>query len=479
MSSDKPAIAVRDLSKCYQIYDRPSDRLKQFVLPRLQRAAGAAPSQYFREFWALRDVSLDIRRGASVGIVGRNGSGKSTLLQIICGTLSPTVGQVETQGRVAALLELGSGFNPEFSGRDNVYMNAALLGLSKNQIDARFDSIVGFADIGDHLEQPVKTYSSGMFVRLAFAVIAHVDADILVVDEALSVGDAVFTQRCMRFIRSFQESGTLLFVSHDTSAIQSLCETAIWLDRGRVQQVGPARRVSESYLKSSLQALYGDGVDLSSTNDIPAESVCQPDKESGGTPVSGQIATVADSSREDMEAQQPPDDSPATRDGTQYSPIDNIVGSAGFRTGAAEIESVRLEALGGADSSILKGGERVRLSVRARAMQEIHKPILGFLVKDRLGQDIFGENTLAASEPVAMIVTPGGRISGVFEFKLPMLPNGQYSIMASVASGDLFNNIQHHYLHEAMIMTVSSAKVRWGLVGIEFDRVALEAVDER
>ena len=226
MSSDDLAVSVRGLGKSYQIYDRPADRLKQFVMPRLQRRAGVQVRQYFREFWALRDVSFEIPRGSTVGIVGRNGSGKSTLLQIICGTLSPTLGSVETNGRIAALLELGSGFNPEFSGRDNVYMNALLLGVDRETVDERFDSIAAFADVGEYLEQPVKTYSSGMFLRLAFAVIAHVDADILIVDEALAVGDAVFTQKCMRFIRRFQENGTLLFVSHDPSAVQNLCRSA-------------------------------------------------------------------------------------------------------------------------------------------------------------------------------------------------------------------------------------------------------------
>ncbi len=199
MSTADTAIKVSNLSKCYQIYEAPSDRLKQFVVPRLQRLIGRLPKQYFREFWALKDVSFEVKKGETVGIIGRNGSGKSTLLQLICGTLSPSAGNLEVNGRVAALLELGSGFNVEFTGRENIYMNASILGLSQKEIDDRFDEIVAFADIGQFIEQPVKTYSSGMMVRLAFAVIAHVEADILVVDEALAVGDAFFTQKCMRF----------------------------------------------------------------------------------------------------------------------------------------------------------------------------------------------------------------------------------------------------------------------------------------
>jgi lipopolysaccharide transport system ATP-binding protein len=253
MSSNEIAISVANLSKCYQIYETPRDRLKQFVAPRLQRMAGQTAKHYFREFWALKDVSLQVKKGETIGIIGRNGSGKSTLLQMICGTLTPTAGSIKTNGRVAALLELGSGFNPEFTGRDNIYMNASVLGLSNEDIDTRFSDIVAFADIGDFIEQPVKTYSSGMMVRLAFAVIANVDADILVIDEALAVGDAFFTQKCMRFLRDFMTRGTVLFVSHDTASIRSLCNRAIWLDKGQIVEMGQPKDVTERYLEASLR----------------------------------------------------------------------------------------------------------------------------------------------------------------------------------------------------------------------------------
>lgn len=235
MSSSDIAIRVQNLSKCYPIYDAPRDRLKQFVVPRLQGLVGRKTAkQYFREFWALRDVSFEVKKGETVGIIGRNGSGKSTLLQIICGTLNPTKGGVETRGRIAALLELGAGFNPEFTGRENVYLNAAVLGLSNEEIDTRFDEIAAFADIGDFIERPVKTYSSGMMVRLAFAVAIHVDPEILIVDEALSVGDAYFQAKCAHRIRSIISKGvTVLFVSHDTASVKSLCSRAILLDSGR------------------------------------------------------------------------------------------------------------------------------------------------------------------------------------------------------------------------------------------------------
>ena len=184
-----------------------------------------------KDFYALRDISFDVSRGETVGIIGRNGSGKSTLLQIIAGTLSPSEGQVSVRGRVAALLELGAGFNPDYTGRENAYLNAQLLGLSKSQVDERFEDIAAFADIGEFIDQPVKVYSSGMYVRLAFAVVAHVDADVLIIDEALAVGDAFFTQKCMRFLRSFMSRGTVLFVSHDTGSVRNLCNRAIWLEK--------------------------------------------------------------------------------------------------------------------------------------------------------------------------------------------------------------------------------------------------------
>ena len=248
------AIRVSNLSKCYQIYDTPRDRLKQFVVPRFQRLIGQTPKQYFREFNALKDVSFEIKKGETVGIIGRNGSGKSTLLQMICGTLFPTNGSVQTNGRIAALLELGSGFNPEFTGRENVYLNGTVLGLSKEEIDARFDEIAAFADIGDFIEQPVKTYSSGMFVRLAFAIQANVDPEILIVDEALAVGDAYFVHRCMARFHDLQKKGTtIIFVSHDASSVKRLCSRVLWLKNGHLTLVGNATTVVDAY----LQDLFG------------------------------------------------------------------------------------------------------------------------------------------------------------------------------------------------------------------------------
>ncbi len=266
--ADHIAIRVSNLSKRYEIYDTPRDRLKQFVAPRLQRLAGQSPGQYFREFWALKDVSLEVKKGETVGIIGRNGSGKSTLLQILCGTLAQSSGSVRVSGRVAALLELGAGFNPEFTGRENIFMNAAILGLTTAQTEACFEQIVTFADIGDHLEQPVKTYSSGMYMRLAFSIAIAVEPDILIVDEALSVGDIAFQNKCMARIRKMSESGaTILFVSHDLSTTQVICNRVIWLDQGRMVMAGDPVQVSREYYIASL----GTAADAMPKEDIIAQ----------------------------------------------------------------------------------------------------------------------------------------------------------------------------------------------------------------
>ncbi|QDY42392.1 ABC transporter ATP-binding protein [Candidatus Pantoea soli] len=248
MSYNDKVICVENISKCYQIYNNPRDRLKQFIIPRIESVFKKERTQFFNEFWALQDINFEIKKGEAAGIIGRNGSGKSTLLQIITGTLTPTSGTVTTNGRIAALLELGSGFNPEFTGRENIYLNGAVLGLTKSEIDNKFDAIAGFADIGSHLEQPVKTYSSGMMVRLAFAVQVQLEPDILIVDEALAVGDALFQKRCFRQIEKLTSNGvTLLFVSHDQESVRTLTNKSILLDRGKQIMTGLSSEVLLEY----------------------------------------------------------------------------------------------------------------------------------------------------------------------------------------------------------------------------------------
>ncbi|OBU42446.1 ABC transporter ATP-binding protein [Photobacterium damselae] len=432
MSFDKNiAIKIDSLSKCFFTYKEPIDRLKQFIIPKL---GFSKEKKYYQEFWAVNNISLEINKGETVAIIGRNGSGKSTLLQMICGTLNQTTGSVSTFGKVAALLELGSGFNPEFTGKENVYLNASVYGLTNKEIDEKYEAIIRFADIGDFIDQPVKTYSSGMYVRLAFAVIAHVDADILVIDEALAVGDAVFTQKCMRFIREFQKKGTLLFVSHDMSSVQNLCEKALWINKGNSVDFGCSKDIAEKYLKYTMQEIYGDKEELIELN----------------------TKETAQNSIVDYRSE------------LVFS--DNLSESTGWKTGKAEIVDVRITNLT-TKSEIFKGGEKVRLSIKAKTNIDLEQPILGFLVKDKLGQYLFGENTLPIRELSNNKYSKGDKFEANFDFKLPMLPNGDYSVMCSVADGDLHNNIQHHHLNDAVFIKVSNSKVRWGLVGVEFNNI--------
>lgn len=453
MSSNDIAIRVSNLSKCYQIYDNPRDRLKQFVVPRLQCLTWQSPKQYFREFWALKDVSFEVKKGETVGIIGRNGSGKSTLLQMICGTLNPTSGSIQTNGRIAALLELGSGFNPEFTGRENVYMNASVLGLSNEEIDVRFDDIVAFADIGNFIEQPVKTYSSGMMVRLAFAVIAHVDADILVVDEALAVGDAFFTQKCMRFLRNFMKTGTVLFVSHDTGAVVNLCNKVILLNHGQVAETGKPKDVIKHYLAMLYESSQEVCEVQTDETIISAGQVQNPSEYRDMREALINASTL----RNDIEVFQFKHD------------------QAGFGTGDAKIVSVRLLDQGGEPLSWVVGGEDVILDIRCLAHEDILRPIVGFQFKDRLGQVVFGDNTFLVYQHSPQRVSQGNELIVRFEFRLPVLPTGDYSITVAVAEGSQDNHVQHHWMHDALIVRVHASSVSLGLVGIPMKKVTMVA----
>lgn len=447
MSSDEIAIRVSNLSKCYEIYDNPRDRLKQFAGPLLQKLVGKPAKQYFREFWALKDISLEIRKGETVGIIGRNGSGKSTLLQIICGTLTPTSGSVETRGRVAALLELGSGFNPEFTGRENVYMNAAVLGLSNEDIDARFDDIVAFADIGEFIEQPVKAYSSGMMVRLAFAVIAHVDADILVIDEALSVGDAFFTQKCMRFLRGFMAHGTVLFVSHDTGAVINFCQRAIWLNKGITACQGEPKEVAQKYLAELYESQQGkSSVALSAHADEKPKLQPRDIR---------QDFVNATHYRNDIELFNFSPDTPS------------------FGKGGGSIVSVQLLDESDRPLAWVVGGENVKLVITCLANTDMAGPIVGFYVNDRLGQPLFGDNTFNFSDQASLVIAAGDRFKSEFGFRMPILPMGDYSITVALAEGTQQEHVQHHWMHDALILKSHSSSVSTGLVGVPMNNIRM------
>lgn len=254
-NQDDIAIDVQNISKSFRTYERPIDRLKEFIIPKIQRMFGLKQTHYFREFFALKDISFQVKRGGIVGVVGRNGAGKSTLLQILTGTLSQTSGSVKINGRVAALLELGSGFNPEFSGLENIYINASLVGLSKKEIDSKLDDIINFSEIGDFIDQPVKTYSSGMLVRLAFSVYSQINPEILIIDEALSVGDAKFQRKCFSHLQKLINKGTtIFFVSHSTEQIVTHCNFAFLIEGGKIIQTGEPKTVVNKY----LDILFGD-----------------------------------------------------------------------------------------------------------------------------------------------------------------------------------------------------------------------------
>jgi lipopolysaccharide transport system ATP-binding protein len=446
--SSEIAIKVDNLSKCYQIYDKPQDRLKQSIYPRLQYLAGQKPKQYFREFWALRDVSFEIKKGETVGIIGRNGSGKSTLLQLICGTLNPTGGNLRVHGRIAALLELGSGFNPEFTGRENVYINAAVLGLSKEETDARFDDIIAFADIGDFIEQPVKTYSSGMMLRLAFAVIAHIDADILIIDEALAVGDAFFTQKCMRFLRRFMQSGTVFFVSHDTGSVRNLCTHAIWLEKGSIVQQGSPKEICENYLEAFYEAQQGKSA-------LPAKI----------DSVEHSMAHAKDQRREFINTSNLRNDIRLF----EFNPE-----APSFGKGGAQIVSVRFLDKEGHPLAWVVGGEEVALRIEARAYSPLNSPIIGFFIKDRLGQYLFGDNTYLSYIDSPVVCAEGQCIMADFSFQMPRLFAGDYSITVAIANGTQNDHIQHHWMHDAIFFRSESTSVAGGLIGIPMNDIKLK-----
>lgn len=450
MGTNGAAIIVESISKCFYIYEKPQDRLMHSIMPRLQRAIGAEVKSYGREFWAVTDVSFRLNKGETLGIIGRNGSGKSTLLQLICGTLNPTHGQVQTFGRIAALLELGAGFNPEFTGRENVYLSAAFYGLSRAQTDERFNDIAQFSEIGDYIDQPVKTYSSGMFVRLAFATIAHVDADILIIDEALAVGDAVFTQKCMRFLRSFKKEKTLLFVSHDSNSVIALCDKALWLSEGKLQALGEAKATCEKYLTHILGA----------NNDAAV-----PEK------VFEEIST--DRIRRIWAGEQHYEHAAAAEVFKS-----NIGASEQLGPHGAEIRHVTLKTESGGEVRTLKGGEVLTLSVHAVAFQNLRSPIIGFFVKDRLGQYLFGSNTLSAKNRVLHPTAPGQWLKADFTFAIPWLAQGDYSIQVALADGDQRDHTQHHWIHDAVIFHSSNDPSASGLIGIPMLDIEMNVINQ-
>ncbi|HKR02250.1 MAG TPA: ABC transporter ATP-binding protein [Pyrinomonadaceae bacterium] len=401
------ALRVENVSKQYRIYEHPGDRLKESLTRgRWKR---------HREFWALSDLSFEIEAGTTTGIIGPNGSGKSTLLQIITGTLEPTHGIVYHEGRIAALLELGAGFNPEFTGLENIYLNAALMGFSRRETEERLPEIERFAEIGDFLQQPVKTYSSGMYIRLAFAIAVSADPQILIVDEALSVGDAVFQHRCLRRIKEMQESGaTILFVSHDPQAVRALCTRAILLNNGRMVADGKPPGVLNRYQKliMSREAAYEAAA----------------------------LSTAA------QDAGEPDDLSLLEAD---FKPL-----SYTYRHGDRTAEILSVELLDAARRAIelVETGEPVLVRVRARLNRDVDNPVCGFLIRNRHGIHVYGTNTELQQADIGPI-RAGEIIEATFSFNC-WLGTGEFSITAAIHSSGA---VSFDWLDDVVFFRVMSA----------------------
>lgn len=439
--SSETIIEATGLGKCYHVYERPSHRLLQGLI--------GVSRKLYSEFWALRGVELTVRRGETLGIIGRNGSGKSTLLQMIAGTLTPTEGRISVKGRIAALLELGSGFNPDFTGRENVYLNAAILGLSKSDIDQRMDRILAFADIGEFIDQPIRSYSSGMVMRLAFSVMAHVDADVLIIDEALAVGDAFFTQKCMRFLREFKERGTLLFVSHDDSAVSGLCDRALWLDQGAPRAYGASKDVVHAYLESVIAARQ-EGVIRAATTESDAGERVRHDARRN--------FINSSNLRNDIEVK-------------AFDPA-----SPGFGEMRASITNTVLRDDAGRELSWVIGGESVVLEVEAKADDVVERPIIGFYLKDRLGQNIFGDNTYLTTLDDPRPMQPGQRFCAKFCFEMPRLRSGDYFITVGLADGGHDEHDIQHWVHEAILLHSRCEDWSIGIIGLPMTAIQLEAL---
>lgn len=433
MSSDV-AIVVRALGKAYPVYAKPHHRLLQMFSRDKRR--------WFREFHALQSLDLEVRRGETLGIVGRNGSGKSTLLQLICGTLSPSTGSVQVNGRIAALLELGAGFNPEFTGRENVFLNGSILGLTRAEVERRFDAIAAFADIGEFIEQPVKTYSSGMYVRLAFAVAINVDPDILVIDEALSVGDEGFQRKCFARIEAIRERGaTVLFVSHSAGTVVDLCDRAVLLDQGELIAEGAPRHVVAQYqrmLHAPAERAARIRAELASNRASDVAPL---------GPTAGPVHAV-DAPRE------------AYWEEGLVSPV-----AVAYENRGADLEDPHLETRDGRRVNVLVPGDTYRFVYRIRLSRSLAGARCGMMIRTKTGIDLGG--CVSDGDPAA-IVEAGSVLDVRLGFRCT-LSAGTYflnaGIVARLGEGEEFVN---RWVDVGMFRVMSDARSRaTGLV--DFD----------
>lgn len=408
-------IQTDNLCKIYKLYANHTDRLKEAVNI-LRRGR-----KYHKDFYALRDVGLQVKKGEMLGIIGKNGSGKSTLLKIISGVLASSSGAVEVKGKIAALLELGVGFNPDMTGRENIYLSGTLLGYSKDEIDYKLGGIIAFADIGEFIYQPVKTYSSGMLVRLGFALAINVDPDILIIDESLAVGDIRFQQKCFRKIKDFRERDkTILFVSHDIGAVNNFCSKAVWLKEGELFRSGKPEEVTKEY------------VSYMAYDSVATSGLDKEDGERAG------ILDIA---------------------GAKI-PQRDVSNCSSFGDRGAEIKRVAFyERVTKNELNVVKGGEDVVFSLYIEAYKEIYLPIYGFILKDEYGNKIIGINSY-----IYAVKTPPLRKSSsvivYFYFKFPLLKNGFYTLSPAIAEGTQENHIQHHWVHDGYVLQVSNNDIR-------------------
>jgi len=401
------AISVQNLSKSYKMYRSPTDRIKELLHPRKK--------PFHQKFWALREVSFEIEKGTTFGIVGQNGSGKSTLLQLISGIIRPTNGSVTVNGRVSALLELGAGFHRDFSGRENVFMQGALMGINRKEMERNFDSIQEFADIGSFIDQPVRTYSSGMYVRLAFATAVNIDPDILIIDEVLAVGDTAFKRRCYKRLEDFQNKGkTILFVSHDISTVTSICNQALVLEKGELIQAGTPKDVSNTYSKIlyEKEEKYNKGLSIDKkTNRL---------KESEDQRFSGEDA--------------------ATKTEFRYG------------AGGAEITEVLLFNDQNERVSVLEHGKDYTIRVSVLFKQYMSEPGIGFNIRSLKGVDLTGNNTFLTQKPIGE-VDSGYRVT--VDFKQTMIINpGSYTLTSGIAEEQSGRMIFHDRRMDIMIFKV-------------------------
>jgi len=401
-SNSNPSIAVESVSKCYRIFERPQDRLLQGLW--------MGRKNFYREFWALNGIDFTVGKGETVGIIGRNGSGKSTLLQIISGTLSPTTGQVSTSGRVSGLLELGAGFNPEFTGRENVFLSAALLGLSSAEIERRFDEIAAFADIGEFLDQPLKFYSSGMLVRLGFAVQTVLEPSVLVVDEALAVGDARFQKKCYDYIEGFRKrGGTILFVTHDTGIIVQICDWAMILEKGRLVSRGEPHRIAKEYHKLLFGNVVGTTTALS---------------------VASSTGDVLNSSGEQVGQRVPQVDSSTA--GADFSRHVNGHRELRYGSRGALATQIGIRDRAGAVINIVETHQEVEVFFEAEYQQDITGEVAyGFIVTNNKGLEVFGTKSGFFDQ-----FLPPGPAKSKFECRMdlsvPLVP-GSYFVSVALA----------------------------------------------